>query len=193
MTFFNKNNDLESKNRARLQKLVDKTTTSDTPSGWRKQTFAVGGLYEVGFSKKHPELLLVISSQGRGVIDCSKLELVDRDHNTDFDWMNSYELWSMGIGKLSDEKILIGGLHGGGLPHSNRFGDSIQYMATEWPIIDLIFEPHHKNIYKEGEEKDCFRIFHDYEVRAYGFSYDGAYFVTATSSDVNVYQKEKAM
>jgi len=185
MDIFNK--DRETENRLRLQKLVDLTTVSDTPTGWTKETFAVGGLIEVGFSKIHPELLLVISSSGRGVIDCSKLKLIDRDDDDDY---NSQDLWAIGIGKLSNEKIMISGLHGGGLPYSNEFGDGILYMATQWPIIDLIFEPKFKTIYREGNEKHCFRIFHDYELRAYGFSYDGQYFIIATSSEVYVYRKE---
>lgn len=191
MKLFNKNNTHEDDNRLRLQKLVDKANTSDVPYGWIKETFAIGGLSEVGFSKKHPELLLVVSSQGRGVIDCSKLELIERDNDTNWDWINSYELWAMGIGKLSDEKIEISGLHGGGLPLGNKSGDGMTFMATNWPIIDLIFEPNFKNIYKEGDGKDCFIIFHDYELRAYGFSYNGEYFITATSSELNVYRKEK--
>jgi hypothetical protein len=36
-----------------------------------KEPFVLGGLSEVGFSKNHPELLLVVSSQGKGIIDCS--------------------------------------------------------------------------------------------------------------------------
>lgn len=191
MSIFNKRKNPDKANRLRLQKLVNLTTIAGTPNGWVKKTFEIGGLSEVGFSKRDPKLLLVVSSQGRGVIDCSNLELIDRDNNTDFDWINSQELWAMGIGKLSDEKIMVGGLHGGGLPHSNEFGDHIQFMATKWPIIDLIFEPTFKSIYKEGDEKHCFRIFHDYELRAYGFSYDGQYFLTATSSEINVYRKEK--
>jgi hypothetical protein len=190
MNIFKKNKNIEQENRLRLQKLVDLTTVSDIPEGWIKETFAVGGLSEIGFSKNHSELLLIISSQGRGVIDCSKFELTDRDYNTDYDWINSQELWSFGIGKLSDEKIVVGGLDGGGLPHSNKDGDRIEFMATEWPIIDLIFQPNFKSIYKKGEESKCFRLFHDYELRAYGFSYDGKYFAIATSSEVNVYRKE---
>ena len=183
--------DFEQENRLRLQKLVDLTKVSDTPDGWMKETFAVGGLSEVGFSKKQPELLLVVSSQGRGAIDCSKLELIDRDYNDDFDWINYQELWAIGIGKLEGEKIMVGGLHGGGLPNYNGFGDGIQYMATEWPIIDLIFEPKSKSVFNESTGKDCFKIFHDYELRNYGFSYDGQYFIIATSSEVNVFKKEK--
>ncbi|WP_407557910.1 hypothetical protein [Winogradskyella sp. 4-2091] len=193
MKIFSKNNNPEHENRLRLQKLVDNAKKSDIPTGWKKETFAVGGLSEVGFSKNHPEWLLIVSSQGRGIIDCSTFELTERDNNADFDWFNSYELWSMGIGKLANEKITISGLCGGGLPLLNQYGDGIQYMATEWPIIDLIFEPNFKSIYKEDDGKHCFRIFHDYELRAFGFSSNGEYFITATSSEINVYRKEKTV
>jgi hypothetical protein len=193
MKIFNKNNNPEHENRLRLQKLVDNAMKSDIPTGWKKETFAIGGLSEVGFSKNHPELLLIVSSQGRGIIDCSKFKLTEKDDNVDFDWFNSYELWSMGIGKLADEKITVSGLCGGGLPLLSKFGDGIQYLATEWPIIDLIFEPNFKSIYKEDDGKHCFRIFHDYELRAFGFSSNGEYFITATSSKINVYRKEKTV
>lgn len=193
MNFFHKENNYDVENRLRLQKLVDKTTVSSTPIGWEKKSFSVGGLTEVGFSKQYPELLLIISVEGRGVIDCSKFELIERDKNNNCDWMNAYELWARGIGTLSDEKIMISGLHGGGLPVTNKEGDSILFMATNWPIIDLIFEPNFKSIHKQDEARDCFRIFRDYEARAYGFSYDGNYFIIATSSDVTVYKKEKSV
>lgn len=53
MNIFNKKKDVEKENRLRLQKLVDLTKKTDTPIGWIKRTFAVGGLSEVGFSKSH--------------------------------------------------------------------------------------------------------------------------------------------
>lgn len=189
MNLFGKKSNPDDENRLRLQKLVDQTKNIETPTGWKKETFAIGGLSNVGFSKKIPEMLLVVSSQGRGIIDCSKFELIERDYDDSWEWSDIYELWTMGIGKLSDEKILVSGIHGGGLPFLNKYGDSIQFMATQWPIIDLIFEPHCKSLYKENESKDCFRIFHDYELKTYGFSYNGDYFITATSSEVNVYKK----
>jgi len=190
MNLFKKNKSIEEENRLRLQKLVDATIVSEVPDGWIKETFAVGGLTEIGFSKNHSELLLIVSSQGRGVIDCSKLELINRDYNTDHDWMNPHELWSFGIGKLSNEKIVVAGLDGGGLPLSNKDGDGIVFMATKWPIVDLIFQPNFKSIYTQGEASKCFRLFHDYELRAFGFSYNGKYFTIATSSEVHVYRKE---
>lgn len=189
MNFFKKNQ--EDENKKRLKNLVRQTKEVDEPNSWRKTGFAIGGLSEIGFSKQNPNLLLVVSSQGRGVIDCQKRELIERDYDTNWDWINPYELTAQGIGVLSDEKIMVSGLHGGGLPLMNVNGDQLLYMATEWPIIDIIFEPNFKSIYKENEAKECFRIFHDYELRSYGFSYDGNTFVIATSSEINIYRKEK--
>jgi hypothetical protein len=95
MNLFKKKSNPDSENRLRLQKLVDQSIEMDTPTGWKKETFALGGLSNVGFSKKFPEMLLVISSQGRGVIDCSKFVLIERDYNDSWEWMNTYELMAM--------------------------------------------------------------------------------------------------
>ena len=189
MNFFNKKR--EDENKKRLQNLVNQTKKIDAPNGWTKTVFAIGGLSEIGFSKQNPNLLLVISSQGRGVIDCQNSKLIERDNDTNWDWIDSYEMTSQGIGILSNEKILVSGLHGGGLPIMNKSGERLLYMATEWPIIDIIFEPNFKSIYKKDEAKECFRIFHDFELRTYGFSYDGETFVIATSSEINIYRKKK--
>ena len=189
MRFFKKKP--EDENKKRLHSLVNQTKKTDAPKGWRKTVFAIGGLSEIGFSKQYSNLLLVISSQGRGVINCESSELLDRDYDTNFDWIDSYELTAKGIGILSNEKVIVSGLHGGGLPLMNKNGDSLIFMATEWPIIDIIFEPNFKSIYKEDQVKECFEIFHDYELRTYGFSYDGKTFVIATSSEINIYRKEE--
>lgn len=188
MNFFNKNQ--EDKNKKRLQDLVKQTEAVDEPIGWRKTVFAIGGLTEIGFSKQDPNLLLVISSEGRGLIDCKSSQLIEREDDTNWDWINPYELTAQGIGVLSNEKIQVSGLHGGGLPLMNKNGNSLLYMATEWPIVDIIFEPNFKSIYKENEAKECFSIFHDYELRAYGFAYDGQTFVIATSREINIYRKQ---
>lgn len=176
-------------NRIRLQKLVATTQTADAPKGWGKQSFAIGGLTEIGFSKENPELLLVISTQGYGVFDCDKLQRVDRDSNIEVT-CNTYELWTNGIGILANEKISVAGIYGGGLPLVNQFGDYLRYMAPEWPRVTIIFEPDGKSVYKKEEAKACFTIYNDYEVVTFGFSYSGNYFVIATSSDIYIYRKE---
>ncbi|MDM1465153.1 hypothetical protein [Myroides odoratimimus] len=181
-------NHIEEENRKRIQMLLDQTIDSEVPIGWKKKTFAVGGLTEIGFSKEKPNLLLIISSRGRGVVDCQIGELIERDYEEDGDWIDEYNLVAKGIGGISNEIISISGLHGGGLPSCNKNGDSLSVLALNWPIIDIVFAPSYKNLYIERFTKDCFKIFHDYELRAYGFSYDGQTFVIATSSEVNVYR-----
>ncbi|OQP50191.1 hypothetical protein A4D02_27570 [Niastella koreensis] len=85
---------------------------------------------------------------------------------------------------------MVSGLHGGGLPLMNKSGDILLFMATEWPIIDIIFEPNFKSIYKENQAKECFRVFHDYELCTYGFSFNGETLVIATSSEINIIENK---
>lgn len=182
--------DKEEQNRIRLRNLL-KNTQMSCPVGWEREFFVVGGLTEVGFSQQNPEMLLIVSSQGRGIIDCEKLEKIERDNDVTGEWINEQELWCLGLGETENEKIRIAGLHGGGLPFSNKEGDNIEFFAPNWPIVNLIFQPNFLSIYKESETSKCFNILNDYEPRAYGFSPNGQVFITATGGDVIVYRKEK--
>jgi len=70
-TYYFPMTDYEKKNRQRLITLLSNLPSCASPVGWKSMgKFAVGGLTEIGFSK-NTELLLVISSSGRGVIDCA--------------------------------------------------------------------------------------------------------------------------
>ncbi|MDR6742526.1 hypothetical protein J2X56_004557 [Herbaspirillum sp. 1173] len=109
-------NDYEKNNRARLIQLLSKIPSQACPPGWQKTgAFAVGGLTEVGFSQRS-ELLLVVSSAGRGVIDCTRGEKIARDYEINGDWYSASSLTCEGIGPLKDERIQLAGLVGGGLP-----------------------------------------------------------------------------
>src|SRR5579863_298772 len=78
---------------------------------------AVGGLTEVGFADDS-DLLLVVSSQGRGVLDCRSGEYVARDRTEPNDsWYDERRLRAFGIGPLEGQLIRLAGLHGGGLPN----------------------------------------------------------------------------
>jgi len=82
-------NEYEKNNRARLIQLLSKIPSQPCPPGWRKTgTFAVGGLTEIGFSQRS-ELLLVVSSAGRGVIDCTQGRKIARDDQVDGDWYSA--------------------------------------------------------------------------------------------------------
>lgn len=187
MSFFKK--DIEKENRKKLRKILEKAKVQNCPDNWEFEQFAVGGLTEVGFSKTKPNLLLAISGNGRGLFDCSKLEIIERDYNDDFH-IDYSALNCFGIGKLKGEKINISGLHGGGLPLGNSEGDSLDIMALDWPKIDIIFQPNWSSIYLEKDSEKCFRIYSTGTLKVYGFSKKGNYFVIGTSSDLLIFKKK---
>ena len=180
--------DPEEQNRKRLRNILAKTLNKDCPDGWEYKTFSIGGLTEVGFSEQNPELLLVVSSNGRGLFNCSSLEKIDRDHNDEFD-IDYSNLTCKGIGELKEENIRIAGLHGGGLPNGNSNGESIETMALDWPRIDVIFQPKWTSVYSERDTEKCIKVFSTDTLKIYGFSPTGKYFVIGTSSDLLVYKK----
>jgi hypothetical protein len=185
-------NDFEKKNRERLITLLSKLPPSACPDGWESiGKFAVGGLAEIGFSK-NAELLLVVSSAGRGVIDCIEGKKISRDDEVDGEWYLPAELKCRGIGPLQGETIHIAGLHGGGLPTSNSFGESLAVVSPEWPKSNLIFCAPYKSALTEGHQTGCVSLASDY-FRTFGFSWSGNSFAYATESDVTIFRKRSVM
>lgn len=181
-------NEYEKKNRERLISLLSNLPSCESPEGWQAVgKFAVGGLTEIGFSKT-AELLLVVSSSGRGVFDCAQGEKIARDDEVDGDWYKPAELVCQGIGPLQDEAIYIAGLNGGGLPTSNRRAETLEIVSPEWPKSNLIFCAPYRSALVEGHQVGCVTVASDY-LRAYGFSWSGNSFAYATSSDVTIFRR----
>lgn len=147
---------------------------------------AVGGLTEVGFSHKQNHLLLVVSSSGRSVYNCMNGERLARDYSDHADWYSPLSLICKGIGPLSHEDISISGLCGGGLPMYNRYGESLVRVAPQWPLELLIWCPKNKDALTVGHQDGCIRLASDHFICT-GFSWDGEFIVSATSSDFNVW------
>jgi len=93
-----------------------------------------------------------------------------------------------GIGPLKDERVQLAGLAGGGLPLSNKSGESLESAAPNWPKFDLFFCGPYKSALVEGHQAGCVHIASD-DFRAFGFSFSGNSFVFATSSDITVFSK----
>ena len=145
----------------------------------------MGGLTEVGFADDS-DLLLIVSSQGRGVVDCRTGERVARDRaEPDDSWCDERRLIAKGIGPLEGETIRLAGLHGGGLLNCGREGWSVEGLAIDWPDVSLLLVEPWKSIYQDSTRFTKLAV--DREVRAFGFSETGASLVLATSSDVTVY------
>jgi len=101
------------------------------PSPWKRvASYAVGGLTEIGFANQS-DLVLVVSSNGRGVFDCTSGERLARDDDTADWWYDPVQLQAAGIGPLDGQFIRLAGLHGGGLPLSTRDGWSLWLVAPD--------------------------------------------------------------
>lgn len=169
--------------------LVRKIPATEAPPGWVKVVgLAVGGLWEVGFSR-HTNLLLVVSSSGRCVINCATGEKCARDYVEDGDWYEPASLTCLGIGALADEIIPISGLCGGGLPTVNIFGESLEHIAPDWPEERVIFCPPGRTAFIETFQSGCCVLATEIDIRAAGFSWNGQYLVIATSSDLHIWQR----
>lgn len=162
----------------------------EVPDPWKLvATFAVGGLRSVGFDRES-ENLLVVSSQGRGVIDCLTGEKVARDHEEFHE--NEARLEAQGIGILSDRTIRMSGLFGGGLPSITEDGWQLECVTLKWPEQMLILLPPNSHLYGSitGHPDAMTKIFEDSCIRAYGFSYTSRSFIIATTSNVTVFVRE---
>ncbi|HBE68483.1 MAG TPA: hypothetical protein DDW52_10085 [Planctomycetaceae bacterium] len=161
----------------------------DPPSPWRLvATHAVGGLTEIGYAPS-TDLLLAVSSQGRGVFDCTTGERIARDSDDVWDDLNETLLTSRGIGPLSDTIVRLAGLHGGGLPMTTTDGWLLEVIPVDWPEYSMFitppFEPGqhvHDNSIKIAQDGVT-------SFRAAGFSETGQTFVFATSSDLILYSR----
>ena len=169
-----------------LRRRIRSAGIAASPPPWtRLAIHAVGGLTEVGFADDS-DFLLVVSSQGRGVIDCKTGERVARDPaEPDDSWYDERRLRAQGIGPLENHIVRLAGLHGGGLLTCGQGGWSVESLPLDWPDVSLLLVEPWRSIF---DEKTGFtKLAVEREVRAFGFSDTGASLVLATSSDVFVF------
>ncbi|HEX2475542.1 MAG TPA: hypothetical protein VHK01_12395 [Lacipirellulaceae bacterium] len=169
-----------------IRRRIGEAAIASPPQPWVcLASHAVGGLTEIGFADD-TDLLLVVSSQGRGVFDCLTGERVARDRDEcDDDCYDERRLRARGIGPLNAQSIRLAGLHGGGLPNGGRDGWSIAGITLEWPVQHVLLIEQWKWIYDDSAR--ITKLAEDSEIRAFGFSDTGNSFVIATSSDLAIY------
>ena len=158
-----------------------------------KNTFAIGGLENVGYGQ-HKDLLIVLSSQGQAIFDCVKGEKVARRYN-DSGWWNDFNEVTgsiIGFDQLADTEIQTCGLYGEyNLPKATVDGWTLVVSEAEpddKPFekylvhkIYLIF-PDKKQKHLVGKDGPC-------ELRAFGFSETGNSFIIALSCDLTIYSR----
>ena len=169
-----------------VRRRIRAALVAEPPRPWlRLATHLIGGLTEIGFAED-TDLLLVVSSQGRGVIDCLTGERVARDRREpDDSWYDERRLRAAGIGPLERQTIRLAGLHGGGLPNGGRDGWSVEAVTLEWPHHHLLLVEPWRWIYDESARFTKLAV--ESEVRAFGFSDTGSSLIIAANSEVQVY------
>jgi hypothetical protein len=170
-----------------LRRRIRSSQISAPPQPWNLLTVhAVGGLTEVGFADDS-DLLLIVSSQGRSVVDCKTGERLARDRTEpDNLWYNERQLTAKGVGPLEGKTIRLAGLHGGGLPRGGEQGWSVEELAIDWPDISLMLVGPWQSIYNESTQFTKLAV--ERELRAFGFSGTGRSLIVATSSEVTLYR-----
>jgi hypothetical protein len=101
--------------------------------------YAVGGLFGVGYATAS-ELLLVLSSQGRGVFDCATGERLARDYEESHKFFDPIRLTAVGFGPLDGQAIRIAGLFGGGLPLTTLDGWYLEAQARMVAYVQRVHD-----------------------------------------------------
>lgn len=157
-----------------------------------KNTFAIGGLRNIGYASSS-DFLLVLSSQGEGIFNCITGEKVARKYNCE-DWyaqLNQQSFTIRGFDVLQESEVVTCWLYGGDtLPKTTKDGWQLkssdpepddepfqQYMVKRIYLISPTVEKAYV-----GKDGACY-------LRTFGFSHPGNSFVTATSCDLIIYSR----
>ncbi len=158
-----------------------------------KGTFAIGGLFNVGYAS-NKDLLMVLSSQGQGIFDCRNGEKIARLNN-DLDWVGFNEATNsvLGFDRLEGEIIYTSGVLGG--DHLMKTTSDGWSLTAGAPLIEhtpfgtrsttKIFLAHSagKDRVSVAQDGPC-------ELKAFGFSDTGVSFIVATSCDLIIYSRD---
>ena len=77
-----------------------------------KDTFAIGGLQNIGFVPGK-DLLIVLSAQGQGIFDCSTVQRIARSNEEWYQKFNDETFSVDGFDILSNTSIPTSGIYGG--------------------------------------------------------------------------------
>lgn len=160
-------------------------------SPWRVAgAFTVPHLDAIGFDRDS-ELLLVVSSSGRGVIDCSSGEKIAREHGRQRGEWPAHSLQAKGLGPLEDVNVALAGRSGGGLPRVTADGWSLELVTLEWPTQEVLLVPPGSALFVCHENaKPTFRRIESHpEVHACGFSFSGKSLVVAAGDELTIYHR----
>lgn len=154
----------------------------------KTDSFAVGGLREIGFYED-TELLLVLSSHGRGLFDCVTGTKIARDYSDYYTESWDHETGIVeGIGPLNGKQIICGGFeHPDVLSKKTDDGFStvLEKSKGSWRRSDTT-----EYLYMLSMRGKFEMFVQEFGFdRAYGFSKSGLSFVVATSSALHIWHR----
>lgn len=153
------------------------------------ETFAIGGLFNVGYQSKS-DVLIVLSSQGSGIFNCLTAQKIYRD---DKDWYEDLDQSNSSInaiGPYLTERVTVYGVNNPVNLPSTKFGD--------WELIITAPQPEKPPFERFKVQKVSLKnsltgeeIFVTQdgpcEMRAFGFSDTGNSFVVALSCELTIW------
>lgn len=153
------------------------------PVPWvRGQVHAVGGLFQVGFASGR-DLLLVHSSQGRGLFDTISGRRIARDDEEPMDGFDPVRLLADGFDAIDGKTLRMAGLFGGGLPWTTSDGYRLDEDIAGWPQRRIMLHAPDRSRMLVATDGAC-------ELRAFGFSETGRSFVVATSCELMSFSRQ---
>ena len=175
--------------RDKIHNILAKIPTAKEPVGWKyKGSFSVGGFEYLGFNETS-DLLFVISSSGRIVIDLSNLEMIVRNSPEQFIIDETF-LTCEDFDVLKDKVIRLAGRQGSILPTSNKIGERLVRVSPLYPCEDIIFCPPFEDCLVENFNNNCIRVYRGF-LYCFGFSFSGNYFVIADDEGIQVWEKQQ--
>jgi hypothetical protein len=176
--------------RQQLRKRLEELPYSPPPAPWRLiGGSSIGGLIAVGYADRTDDLL-VVSSQGRGLFDCTTGERLARDRAEMFDNPDESGLTAPGMGKHAATIFALAGLPGGGLAKVTRDGWVLSVVQLPWPLHVVFLTSNYTEVSNDNgcvtklcNDEPC-------EFRAAGFSPTGRSFIVATSGELMMYARE---
>lgn len=172
-----------------LRKRLENLPYSPPPAPWILiSSSVVGGLMQVGYADGTDDLL-VVSSQGRGLFDCTTGKRIARDDDESFPNPDKSEMTAPGIGTHAETIFRLAGLQGGGLAACTRDGWGLHVLQLPWPIHIVFITSNYVDITDNtgGVKKLCND--EPCTFRAAGFSPTGRSFVVATSGELRIYAR----
>ncbi len=160
------------------------------PPQWRGAGGAhYGGVYGVGFDVDS-ELLLVESSNGKAVFDCTTGERIGRDPEAHSSGEDEVRLQARGIGPIEGKVVRMCGLFGGGLPLLTLDGWSLELVHHSWPdVASLVLNPPGSIWWDAARARNCSKLAECEAPLAYGFSHTGQSLILAHSHSLQIWTR----